>query len=85
MPAGRPSIDTQALHEYLWSLADASGRLRINQQFLADDLGLHRVSVARHFRIFVQEGRIRKIKGGYRRVVMYEVSDPLAWANELKP
>lgn len=69
-------LDRQLLHEELWTRADGKGRLRINQAHFGDELGVDRVTVARIFAEFLEAGRMRKIKGGYRRVVMYEVYDP---------
>lgn len=67
-------LDREALHAFLFRKSDRLHRIVLNQRALADDLGIHEVSMSHIVKELVLAGRLRPI--GHRTFV---VADPEKW------
>jgi hypothetical protein len=74
----KPSVDVDALHEYLWQRADARGQLILNQYELAGKLELPYVRFHRIIDDMRAQGRLVKLKR-IRSQWQYRVIAPERW------
>ena len=66
--------DRNLLHEYLWSIRDRNDIVKINQQYLSDELAISNFTLSHILRRMVADGQLERI-GNSR----FFVKDPATW------
>lgn len=69
-------IDRHALHQYLYTKADPSGRLRILQVEFADEIGCTKYTLNRLLKELETAGRIRRVSRRRATNGLYKINDP---------
>ena len=69
--------DRGLLHDYLWEIKDRNDVVKINQQYLSDELNISNFTLSHLLIKMVDEGRLQRL--GNSRFI---VKDPVSWRLE---
>lgn len=69
--------DRGLLHDYLWETKDRNDVVKVNQQYLSDELDISSFTLSHLLKKMVNEGRLERL-GNSR----FMVKDPVSWRLE---